>query len=88
MKTMSQVASIAECPETMEEARGIIAHQHDLITTLRSSDREKTIAALKAALARIEHKWTTESEACSDHTDLAFEMAQIARTAQGKETQA
>lgn len=56
MKTMSQVASIADCPETMEEARGIIAHQHDLITTLRSSDREKTIAALRAALEEIANK--------------------------------
>lgn len=53
---------------------------HDDIVPLRLEN-----VSHLGALASITNKWNTRAEACSDHTALAFEMAQIARDELRKE---
>ena len=44
----------------------------------RLEELERENAALRATLEQIRLAWTTQAEACSDHSDLAFRMAQWA----------
>lgn len=63
MKTMSQVARIADCPETLEEARLIIQHQDQEIARLRAENAKfrkagQRLAALLAQPAGSDgHVW-------------------------------
>ena len=51
---------------------------NEFVTAAFSRELERENAALRAALEQIRLAWTTQAEACSDHSDLAFRMAQYA----------
>jgi len=66
MKSMSQVLHLAQCPETLEEARIIITDQQEQLSRVRellTLERAKTVTPKLRWMSKVSGLWYDSKEA-------------------------